>query len=130
MCRIWILIPNVGFAVKHQSPPPNREVHLLTKIITSPHPHILQLVDHHEDSKYIHIITEKYTGGELFDVIGKHTTSDGCLPEEYAACIIKCVLDAVAHLYSLGIVHRDVKPENILFEESSERDEDDDHDYV
>ena len=127
MCRIWILIPNVGFAVKHQHhhpiPHPNREVHLLTKIITSPHPHILQLVDHHEDSKYIHIITEKYTGGELFDVIGKHTT-------EYAACIIKCVLDAVAHLYSLGIVHRDVKPENILFEESSEPDEDDDHDYV
>eukprot|EP00986_Skeletonema_menzelii_P004273 scaffold1452_cov96-Skeletonema_menzelii.AAC.8 len=105
-----------------------REIHLLTKISTScasadaqqqHHPNILQLVDFHEDQDHVYIITERYTGGELFDFIGQHSSrrgSYGCLTEGYAASIIKCLLEAVAYLHSLGIVHRDVKPENILFE--------------
>ena len=103
-----------------------REIHLLTKISTSStdaqqkhHPNILQLIDFHEDQDHVHIITERYTGGELFDVIGRH-----CLTEGMAASIIKCLLEAVSYLHSLGIVHRDVKPENVLFEhERSEEEE-------
>jgi serine/threonine protein kinase len=88
------------------------------------HPNILKLIDFHEDETHVYIITERYTGGELFNVIAENTTRSGCLNEAYAASIIKSVLEAVEYLHSLGIVHRDLKPENILFE--SERDDDDD----
>ncbi|KAL7428150.1 hypothetical protein ACHAXM_001149, partial [Skeletonema potamos] len=100
----------------------HREIHLLTKVTS--HPNILKLIDFHEDETHVYIITERYTGGELFNVIAENTTRSGCLNEAYAASIIKSVLEAVEYLHSLGIVHRDLKPENILFE--SERDDDDD----
>jgi tRNA A-37 threonylcarbamoyl transferase component Bud32 len=111
-----------------------REIHILSKVATN-HPNILQLVDFHEDETHVHIVTERYTGGELFDVIAEHSTTTsgnaggggGCLSERYAASIIKSVLEAVDYLHSMGIVHRDVKPENILFETKRDDDDNDDH---
>lgn len=102
-----------------------REIYLLTQV--SHHPYILQLVDYHEDEDHVHIITDKYTGGELFDVIVANTTMEGCLDEECAASIIKCLLGAVAYLHGKNIVHRDIKPENILFQRRYDDDDDDDH---
>jgi len=88
-----------------------REIHILSKVATN-HPNILQLVDFHEDETHVHIVTERYTGGELFDVIAEHSTTTsgnaggggGCLSERYAASIIKSVLEAVDYLHSMGIV--------------------------
>lgn len=82
------------------------------------HDGIMKMVDCYEDAKFVHIVTERYTGGELFDKISEKTTSKGCLEEEDAVAIIKTLLEAVAYLHSNDIVHRDIKPENILFESS------------
>ena len=56
----------------------------------------------------------------MFDKIVERTTDDGCFDERSAARIIKSLLEAVAYLHDNGIVHRDVKPENILFESQEE----------
>lgn len=80
----------------------------------------MKMVDCYEDDEYIHIVAERYTGGELFDKIIDNTTMDGCLPEAEAATIIKQLLQAVSYLHSNDIVHRDIKPENILFESGAE----------
>ncbi|KAL7475090.1 hypothetical protein ACHAW6_001022 [Cyclotella cf. meneghiniana] len=94
-----------------------REVYLLSKIN---HENIMKMVDCYEDEDYVHIVTERYTGGELFDKIIDKTTMDGCLSEEEAAKIIEQLLKAVSYLHSYDIVHRDIKPENILFESKAE----------
>lgn len=94
-----------------------REVYLLAKL---DHEHIIKMVDCYEDENFVHIITEMYTGGELFDKIIHNTTSRGCFSEAKAASIIKSVLEAVAYLHANEIVHRDIKPENILFESKEE----------
>mmetsp|Transcript_28514 Transcript_28514/g.48525 ORF Transcript_28514/g.48525 Transcript_28514/m.48525 type:complete len:407 (-) Transcript_28514:394-1614(-) len=95
------------------------EIRLLSEM---DHDGIIKMVDCYEDADYLHIITEKCTGGELFDKIVDNKTGTGiCLSEHRAACIIKSVLDAVAYLHENDIVHRDIKPENILFE-SAEND--------
>lgn len=96
-----------------------REIDILRAI---DHPSIMKLIDTFEDSDYVHIITEKYTGGELLKKILDNTTDYGCLPEHKAAKIIKSLLEAVAYLHDNGIVHRDIKPENILFEDEQEDD--------
>jgi serine/threonine protein kinase len=94
-----------------------REIDLLRSI---DHPGIMKMIDCYEDSNYVHIVTEKYNGGELFDMIINNTSDYGCLREHQAANIIKSLLEAVEYLHSHDIVHRDIKPENILFESNDE----------
>jgi serine/threonine protein kinase len=94
-----------------------REIELLQMMN---HRSIMRLVDIYEDSDYVHIVTDKYSGGELFDKIINNTTGTGCLPEYEAARIIKSILEAVLYLHANGVVHRDIKPENILFESRQE----------
>ena len=94
-----------------------REVYLLCKMN---HLSIMRMVDCYEDEDSVHIVTERYTGGELFDKISDNSTAKGCLSEKRAAGIIKSLLEAVAYLHKNGVVHRDIKPENILFENTRE----------
>lgn len=89
------------------------EVRLLS---TLSHDGVLRLVDCYEDQDFVHIVTEKCQGGELFDHIADRTSDDGCYDEGEAATIIHMLLDAVAYLHDNDVVHRDIKPENILFE--------------
>lgn len=97
-----------------------REVALLKEC---DHPNIIQLVEVHEDQKYLHLITELCTGGELFDrIIEKTQSEEGHFSERDAANLVGRILDAIAYCHDQkGIVHRDLKPENFLF---SNRDED------
>lgn len=94
-----------------------REIHLLFKMN---HENITNMIDCYEDEKYIHIVTEEYTGGELFDKIVENTTNNGCLSEAESAKIIEQLLKAVSYLHENDCVHRDIKPENILFESRNE----------
>ncbi|KAL7495893.1 hypothetical protein ACHAWT_006561 [Skeletonema menzelii] len=94
-----------------------REVDLLASV---EHSAVMRLVNVYEDINYVHIVTEKCSGGELFDKIIDRTTDDGCFDEQSAARILKSLLEAVAYLHANGIVHRDIKPENILFETQDE----------
>jgi serine/threonine protein kinase len=95
-----------------------REVDLLSAM---DHPNIIKMVGCYEDAKQVHIITEKYDGGELFDRIVENATSDGCLAKQSASRIIQSLLQAVDYLHENNIVHGDINPENIMFE--SKRDE-------
>lgn len=94
-----------------------REIFLLANV---DHDGIMKMMDCYEDAKFVHIITEKYTGGELFDKIVTNTNARGCFKERDAAGVIKSLLEAVAYLHENGVVHRDIKPENILFESTAE----------
>lgn len=96
-----------------------REVYLLSKIN---HRGIMKMVDIFEDVEFVHIVTEKYVGGELFDRIIDYTSDDGCFDEIAAGTIVKTLLEAVAYLHRNGIVHRDIKPENVLFVTEDEED--------
>ena len=51
-------------------------------------------------------------GGELF----YHLDKEGSFPESTARFYAANVLLAMAHLHSLGIVYRDLKPENLLID--------------
>jgi calcium-dependent protein kinase len=96
-----------------------REVALLKEC---DHPNIIKLIEVHEDQKYLHLITELCTGGELFDRIIEKTQSDeGHFSERDAAGLVRCILDAISYCHDKAIVHRDLKPENFLFSSKDEK---------
>lgn len=90
-----------------------REIEILKEV---KHPHIIELIAVYEDERYLHLITELCTGGELFDrIIAKTQSAEGHFSEHDAAVLVRDILDAIRYCHELGIVHRDLKPENFLF---------------
>lgn len=85
------------------------EIQILKEI---DHPNIMKIFEHYEDEYYIYIVSEYYSGGELFDFI----QTNGAVSEEIAANIIGQILLALNYLHKNNIIHRDLKPENLIFE--------------
>lgn len=79
------------------------------------HPNIIKLYEVYEDSRYVYLIMEECTGGELFDRIYERIVNKNLYTEKEAAAIFRQYMSAVCHCHSQKICHRDLKPENLLF---------------
>jgi serine/threonine-protein kinase len=78
------------------------------------HPHILEIYDYSgEASDETYIAAELLTGPTLKDFVLKHKE----VPPEVAVCIALQLADALSEAHAKGIIHRDVKPENVLIHE-------------
>ena len=76
------------------------------------HENILEIFDYSGiDSQSSYIVTEFIDGPTLKQWLGEHTIT---FPE-VAAMIAAEVGGALVHAHGLGIIHRDVKPENVMF---------------
>lgn len=88
-----------------------REVTILREL---QHPNIVQLIDMVETDRYIGIILEYASGGELFDYILNHRyLKDGSARRLFAQLV-----SGVGYLHKKGIVHRDLKLENLLLDKN------------
>lgn len=74
------------------------------------HPNILPLFDSGETNGTLYYVAPVVEGGSLRDHILKH----GPLPAPAAVRLGEEIAEALAYAHAHGIVHRDVKPENIL----------------
>lgn len=76
------------------------------------HPHIIAQIDCCETPKRIYSILEFCKGLELFDYIDRH----GPLPIQDAKHVFLQLLSVLSYLQQLGVVHRDISMENILYD--------------
>jgi serine/threonine protein kinase len=75
------------------------------------HPHIVQFFDYGVEEERPYLVMEYVPGGSLADWLTTSRPHDQGLDVEALA---RGLLDALAHIHDAGIVHRDVKPGNIL----------------
>jgi tRNA A-37 threonylcarbamoyl transferase component Bud32 len=75
------------------------------------HPHILPVFDFGRQDGYTYIVMPYVESGSLADLLEK-----GPLPLSQALIVVNQVGDALDYAHSFGVVHRDVKPGNILID--------------
>eukprot|EP00483_Globobulimina_turgida_P006544 UN06554 len=86
------------------------EIQILKKIS---HKNVIKLVDVFDDGKIVSMVLELCNGKDLFDEIVSCEKNHFC--EHKSAEIIYTLSGALQHLHENAVVHRDMKPENILF---------------
>jgi len=83
------------------------EIRILQQI---KHKRIVGLFDVYETKKSICLIMELCSGGDVFDLVDKEQYLD----EVRASALMQQIVEAVDYIHGRGVVHRDLKLENIL----------------
>lgn len=86
-----------------------REIAILKRLS---HPNIIQLFEVVSTPKYIFLVLEHVSGGELFDFIVRH----GRVREPEACRLFHDLINGVDHIHKQRVAHRDLKPENLLLD--------------
>ncbi|CAH0712794.1 unnamed protein product, partial [Brenthis ino] len=86
-----------------------REIAIMKKLR---HPHIVRLYQVMESTHTLYLVTEYAPNGEIFD----HLVSKGRMPESEAARAFAQMVAAVGYCHANGVVHRDLKAENLLLD--------------
>lgn len=76
------------------------------------HPHIVPLFDSGEADGFLYYVMPHIEGRSLEDVLAETPV----LPLDDAVRIVSEVADALSYAHSRGIIHRDIKPGNIMLE--------------
>jgi serine/threonine protein kinase len=77
------------------------------------HPHIVHILEVYFYQRSIYLLIDLCEGGDLY-VLDPYTETE-------AKCIMKQLCNAVSYMHRRGVVHRDLKYENVMFVERMDR---------
>lgn len=96
-----------------QVPPAQMETEI-RNLKACDHPHIIRLFEYYEDYENIYLIMERAAGGELNQVLQEQKKKNMQIPERWVSIVMRQSLQAISYVHSMGIIHKDLKSENIL----------------
>jgi non-specific serine/threonine protein kinase len=73
---------------------------------------VVKIFETFENKKYFYIVMENIPGGNLLNIINKMTK----LSEKISKIIFYQLIITIKYLHNLNIIHRDIKPDNILLD--------------
>ena len=80
------------------------------------HPNIVKVIHYSTESERLYIVMELITGGSLRDLINQRPAGKKYLDPDEAVYIVGQIADALHIAHQQKMIHRDVKPENILIQ--------------
>jgi serine/threonine protein kinase len=92
----------------------SREARLAARL---DHPNVVQVFDVGEDEDRPYIVMEHVEGGTLADRLGRRRRS---LDREEALRLLGQLCEGLGHAHAKKLVHRDIKPQNLLLRESDD----------
>ena len=75
-------------------------------------PGVIKLIDYFDMGNSFYVIMERFNSKDLFDFISEQ----GPLPEQLAKNLFRQVVDIVMQCQAKGVLHRDIKDENLLID--------------
>ena len=106
--------------VEHVTPYYLRKLHLEISVLKNiDHPNIIMLQEVFFGKHSVYLVTNLCRGGELFELLNNGKSRGFVFREDRCSKLMLDMLRAVHYLHSIGIVHRDLKLENFMFEEKS-----------
>lgn len=76
------------------------------------HPNVVKLLETYDTDKHHLIVMELCPGGDLLNYVRKRRK----LNENMAKFVFKQIMEGIAYLHQNGVVHRDIKLDNILLD--------------
>ena len=73
--------------------------------------YVMRMHSYFEKREHTLLVTEYLAGGELFRTIAKRSF---CLTEQKVVIYVKQIIKALNFVHSRGILHLDIKPQNIM----------------
>ncbi|GAB3286604.1 Stk1 family PASTA domain-containing Ser/Thr kinase [Sinomonas notoginsengisoli] len=80
------------------------------------HPHVVSVLDRGHEGDLFYLVMEYVPGRNLRELLNEH----GPLAPRQALALIDAVVDGLSAAHAAGLVHRDVKPENVLLGNSGQ----------
>jgi hypothetical protein len=119
--RAWDTRLNIPVALKEMVPQPGLDHTTLAQLRQQfqqeavvlarlSHPHLVRVTDFFEEGGNAYLVMDFVEGESLADRI----TQQGPLPEPEALAWAGQLLDALAYCHGQGLLHRDVKPQNVI----------------
>jgi serine/threonine protein kinase/Rieske Fe-S protein len=111
-----IVIPE-DFSVRARNRFIRRFVQIATALLELDHPHILPIYDFGEQLGYPYLVTPYVSAGSLAHVLKRE---ERCTPA-YALEVLEQVAEGLDYAHARGVVHRALKPANVVLQEDEQR---------
>ncbi len=90
----------------------NREAQTSAKL---EHPNIVPIYDYGQEDGYVYLVMRLLTGGSLSDRLSADTRLPNLADVVH---IVKQIAGALDYAHNKGVIHRDMKPSNIMFDDN------------